>query len=250
MREGVSGLVKRGPGWLGDEIVQHLSRCSWNFSLALAGGSSPRALYQLLADSAGSSQVDWCRVLFLWGDERNVATDHADSNARMVRESLLASIQVPAANILSVPNPGGDAKQAARQYEGLLRDRLPQGEDGFSQIDCVLLGMGDDVHTASLFPQTAALNETEAWVSANFVSKLNAWRITMTAPLINSARDVAFLIAGSSKTTALQTLWYGPYIPEQYPAQMIQPKAGDLTYFVDRPAIGSLSIPPVFRIFQ
>ena len=110
--------------------------------------------------------------------------------------------------------------------------------------------VGDDVHTASLFPQTAALNETEAWVSANFVSKLNAWRITMTAPLINSARDVAFLIAGSSKTTALQTLWYGPYIPEQYPAQMIQPKAGDLTYFVDRPAIGSLSIPPVFRIFQ
>jgi 6-phosphogluconolactonase len=242
-------LAAQACGWLAETIEQHQSGSSSPFALALAGGSTPRALYQLLVKPQ-QHQIDWTRVLIVWGDERNVPTDHVDSNYRMAMDSLIDSIPVPASNVIGVPNPGGDARAAAVAYEKLLRDRLPTDANGLGVIDCVLLGMGDDVHTASLFPETAALGESKAWVAANFVPKLNAWRVTFTAPLINAAKQVAFLIAGPSKTQALQTLWHGPQAPQLYPSQIINPSSGALTFFVDRSALGNVAIPSNFRIVQ
>jgi 6-phosphogluconolactonase len=247
----VSELAARAEQWLIELIRDHQAANSKPFSLALAGGSTPKALYQRLAASSKNSGIDWSRVLFLWGDERNVPADHADSNYRMVRESLLDKLEIDGQNTVRIPTEGGDeaqVSQAALQYENELQRRLPLNSDGMGVIDCVLLGMGDDVHTASLFPETAALRETSRWVVANYVPKLSTWRVTLTAPLINAAKQVAFFIAGSSKGPALNTLWHGPHQPELYPSQMIQPRPGELTFFVDKPAIENLSVPSNFRM--
>lgn len=247
----VSELAARAEQWLIELIRDHQATNSKPFSLALAGGSTPKALYQRLAASSKTSGIEWNRVLFLWGDERNVPADHADSNFRMVRESLLDKLEVDKKSVVRIPAEGGDEAQvseAALQYEIELKRRLPLNSDGLGVIDCVLLGMGDDVHTASLFPETTALRETVRWVVANYLPKLNTWRVSMTAPLINAAKQVAFFIAGSSKGPALDTLWHGPHQPEQYPSQMIQPRSGELTFFVDRPAIENLTVPSNFRM--
>lgn len=247
----VTELAARAEQWLVELIRDHQASNSTPFSLALAGGSTPKALYQRLAASSKTSGIDWNRVLFLWGDERNVPADHVDSNYRMARESLLDKLDVDKQSIVRMPTEGGDegqVAQAALQYEIELEKRLPLNSDGFGVIDCVLLGMGDDVHTASLFPETTALRETSRWVVANYVPKLNTWRVTLTAPLINAAKQVAFFIAGSSKGPALNTLWHGPQQPELYPSQMILPRLGELTFFVDRPAIEGLAVPSNFRM--
>lgn len=247
----VSELAVRAEQWLIELIRDHQAANSTPFSLALAGGSTPKALYQRLAASSKKSGIDWNRVLFLWGDERNVPADHADSNYRMVCESLLDKLEIDDQAVVRIPTEGGDEEQvsqAALQYENELKRRLPLNSAGLGVIDCVLLGMGDDVHTASLFPETTALRETSRWVVANFVPKLSTWRVTMTAPLINAAKQVAFFIAGSSKGPALNALWHGPLQPELYPSQMIQPRPGKLTFFVDKPAIENLSVPSDFRM--
>jgi 6-phosphogluconolactonase len=243
-------LAAQAHCWLVETIQQHQSTTESPFTLALAGGSTPKALYKLLAKHSVESKIDWTRVVLLWGDERNVPVEHADSNYRMVLESLICSVPIPPENILAISNPGGDAGDAAADYEKTLKCRLPTNEDGLGVIDCVLLGMGDDVHTASLFPQTSALHESKRWVVANHVPKLNTWRITLTAPLINAAKRIAFLIAGTAKTTALRTLWHGPHDPILYPSQMIQPQAGELTFFVDRPALGEVLPPVHYRVSE
>lgn len=243
----VGQLAQQACSWLTQLIVQHQKASQAPFSLALAGGSTPKALYQLLAATSKSSGIDWSRVLFLWGDERNVAIDHADSNARMAHEALLNHLPILPDQILAMPTDGVDAKMAAELYESKLRERLQVQRGGFGVIDCILLGMGDDVHTASLFPETAALKETTRWVVANYVDKLSTWRVTMTAPLINAATNIGFFIAGPSKTAALKTLWHGPQNVELYPSQMIRPVDGELTFFVDSAAVDGLTIPPDFR---
>ena len=247
----VTELAARAEQWLIDLIRDHQVSNLTPFSLALAGGSTPKALYQRLATSSKTSGIDWNRVLFLWGDERNVPADHADSNYRMVRESLLDKLEIDDQNTVRIPTEGGDeaqVSQTALQYEIELKRQLPLNSDGLGVIDCVLLGMGDDVHTASLFPETTALRETSRWVVANYVPKLSTWRVTLTSPLINAAKQVAFFIAGSSKGPAINTLWHGPHQPELYPSQMIQPRPGELTFFVDKPAIEGLSVPSNFRM--
>ena len=247
----VTELAARAEQWLIDLIRDHQVSNLTPFSLALAGGSTPKALYQRLATSSKTSGIDWNRVLFLWGDERNVPADHADSNYRMVRESLLDKLEIDDRNTVRIPTEGGDeaqVSQVALQVEIELKRRLPLNSDGLGVIDCVLLGMGDDVHTASLFPGTAALRETSHWVVANYVPKLSTWRVTLTSPLINAAKQVAFFIAGSSKGPAINTLWHGPHQPELYPSQMIQPRPGELTFFVDKPTIEGLSVPSNFRM--
>lgn len=243
-------LAARACNWLLAKIQQHQSNSSQPFALALAGGSTPRALYQLMSEVHNKFRIDWTSVVFLWGDERNVPPDHADSNYRMASDCLIKSLPVSPRNILPVPEPGGDAGLAAIQYEKLLRSRLPLNSGGVGIIDCVLLGMGDDVHTASLFPETAALSESKSWVVANYVPKLDAWRVTMTAPLINAAKQVVFLISGAGKTQALRTLWNGPPVPHLYPAQMIQPISGYLSFFVDQAALGDIVLPSELGTIQ
>ncbi|MEM8734726.1 MAG: 6-phosphogluconolactonase [Planctomycetota bacterium] len=214
---------------------------SGKFSIALSGGSTPRRLYQLLGQLPEGT-IDWSDVLLIWGDERNVAPDHADSNFRMVREAMLDTISIPQENILAVPNPGGPAAEAATAYEATLA-ALPKSAEGQPIIDCVLLGIGDDVHTASLFPHTKALSEMDRVVVENWVEKLDCWRITLTAPAINAARNVAFLIAGEGKREALNSLWNAERNIAEYPSQLIQPDQGILWFLVDEAAVDTLDQP-------
>lgn len=236
--------------WLVQQIQKHQKDQARPFSLALAGGGTPKRLYELLASQSMASRLDWQRILLLWGDERNVPESHPDSNVRMARLSLIDHVPIPVKNVLGVPDSGGDPEQIADSYEQLLRDRLPITAQGWPKIDCVLLGLGDDVHTASLFPHTDALKEKTRWVVANQVQKLACWRITLTIPAINAASRVAFLVSGASKSQALGVLWNGPRNAEQYPAQSVAPAVGNLKFFVDRDALGTVQPPESWSLCQ
>ena len=202
------------------------------FSIALAGGSTPKALYELLATDAYKSRIDWPRVEVFFGDERTVPPDHKDSNYRMAREALLSKAAIPGDNVYRMAGER-DPNTAAKEYGQMLKEKF--GEGG---LDMVLLGMGDDGHTASLFPETDALNETRHRAVANFVPKLNTWRLTLTAPFINRSGDVMILVGGASKAARLQEVLEGPPDPRRLPVQLIQPTNGRLTWVVDAPAAG------------
>lgn len=183
--------------------------------VSLSGGSTPKRLYQLLADR----DLPWQAIHWFWGDERNVIPSDPESNQRMVREALLDRVGVDESKIHAVPVLVDAPQEAAQQYEQVLRDHFPGDE--FPRWDLALLGMGDDAHTASLFPETRALQERSRWFVENWVEKLNAFRYTLTAPAINSARHAWFLVTGSAKRDALKQVWQGPNQPERYPSQLI-----------------------------
>lgn len=208
------------------------------FTVALAGGSTPRRLYALLADEGDSfrQQVAWDRIQFFWGDERHVPPDHADSNYRMADEAMLSRVPVPPENIHRMKGENPDAQQAADEYVEELRECFGGGGVKLPRLDFVLLGMGPDGHTASLFPGSAALHEQEKWVVANWVEKFRTDRITMTAPLLNNAACVVFLVQGEEKAEPLQEVLYGARNAELYPSQLIQPLQGECHWLVDRPA--------------
>lgn len=203
-----------------------------SFSIALAGGSTPRALYELLATPAFKSRIDWMRVEVFFGDERTVPPDHKDSNYRMAHEALLSKVPIPGDNVYRMAGEL-EPNEAATEYGQMLKEKF--GEGG---LDMVLLGMGDDGHTASLFPDTAALEEAKHRCVANFVPKLSTWRITLTAPFINRAGDVMILVSGASKAARLQEVLEGLRDPRRLPVQLIQPSGGRLTWLVDAPAAG------------
>lgn len=236
--------------WLVEQISQHQQSQTRPFSLALAGGGTPKRLYELLASQPMAALVDWRRILLLWGDERNVAASHNDSNMRMARLSLIDRLPMAPSQILPIPDSGGDPKKVADSYEQLLRERLSVNAQGWPEIDCVLLGLGDDVHTASLFPETTGLHEKSRWVVANQVPKLACWRITLTFPVINAARRIAFLVSGSSKSKALDILWNGPRNCELYPAQSVSPINGGLSFFVDRDALANVQPPGRWSVIR
>ena len=207
------------------------------FIVALAGGSTPRRMYQLLAGESFRSRIDWGMVHLFFGDERCVPHDHPDSNYRMVYETLVSQIKIPASNVHPITN-GGEPTENARIYEEEMR-RYFRGLE-HPRFDLVLLGLGEDGHTASLFPDTAALAEKQAWVVANWVEKLRAYRITLTAPSINAAANVNFVITGAGKAPALVEVLFGPKDAERLPAQLIKPEAGVLTWLVDAAAAAHL----------
>lgn len=185
------------------------------FRVALSGGSTPKRIYELIAER----KLDWTKIHWFWGDERNVPLDHSDSNARMVHEALLDRVDIPRSNIHEVPVDVEAPVEAAKQYEQILRQHFV--EANFPIWDLALQGLGDDAHTASLFPETKALQERERWFVENWVEKLNCYRYTLTAPAINSARQIWFMVAGEGKQNALKTVLSGPNSPELYPAQLI-----------------------------
>lgn len=207
------------------------------FAVALAGGSTPRSVYELLASDGWRGQVDWPRVHLFFGDERMVPPDDAASNFRTARESLFRHVPVPAENVRPIEGRG-DAAASAGRYEGELRALF--GDADWPRFDLVLLGMGEDGHTASLFPSTAALDAGRAWVAANRVEKLGAWRVTLTAPAINAARHVIFLVSGAAKAPRLREVLRGPRDPARLPAQLIRPSDGTLEWLVDRAAAADL----------
>ena len=211
------------------------------FRVALAGGTTPRRLYALLAEDSYSARVPWDGVHFFWGDERCVPPDHEQSNYRMAREELLDRVPVPADQVHRMRGEL-QPELAASKYEKLLRQQLsPDGsEKTLGRFDLVLLGMGDDGHTASLFPGTPALAETERWVVGQYVEKLEAWRITLTPPLLNAAHHVLFLVEGQGKAARLHEVLEGESHPDQLPAQLVRPTAGELVWMLDRPAASGL----------
>ncbi|CAA9432117.1 MAG: 6-phosphogluconolactonase, eukaryotic type, partial [uncultured Rubrobacteraceae bacterium] len=204
------------------------------FAVALAGGSTPKATYEVLArDHAGG--VDWPNVHVFFGDERTVPPDHGDSNYRMAREALLDHVPVGFVHRMRGELP---PDEAAASYEGELNEFFG-GEP--PALDLVMLGIGEDGHTASLFPQTPALEATDRLVVANPVPKLKTTRLTLTAPVLNVARQVVFLVAGEGKAEALAEILEGDADPRAYPAKLVRPPGGP-TWMVDR-AAGSLHGP-------
>ena len=197
------------------------------FTVALSGGSTPKALYQLLADEPFRAQVPWTKTYFFWSDERHVPPDHPESNYRMAYEAMLSRVPVPESNIHRIHCENPNADEAAREYEQTL---LP--------LDLILLGLGSDGHTASIFPGSGVLKETTRLVAAPWVEKFNAHRITMTLPLLNSGAAVVFLVSGAEKAGIVKEVLEGP---QQYPAQFVQPTKGQIIWMLDRDAAESLA---------
>ncbi|HLT79875.1 MAG TPA: 6-phosphogluconolactonase [Cyclobacteriaceae bacterium] len=229
-----AGLLRAAAECLCDAIADVVSTKEY-CTMALSGGSTPRGLYELLAAPAFSESIPWNKLRFFLGDERHVPHDHPDSNLRMVRESLFGNRE-PAPGTLFPVDTRLDPKEAAMKYEQTLREVI--GKDG--ALDIVLLGLGDDAHTASLFPHTDALQEKNAWVKEVYVEKLNAWRISFTFPLINAARTVVFLVSGASKSSAVRQVLQGEREPDTFPAQSVQPHDGVVHWFLDEAAASAL----------
>ncbi len=202
------------------------------FAVALTGGSSPEGLYRLLSEDQYKNQIDWTKVLIFWGDERWVPLDHDLSNARMSYEQLLDRVPVRPVNVFPMYRDGITAEDFAAVYNVLLKEML--GSDG--RMDLILLGMGQDGHTASLFPGTVALDETENWVTAYYLEQQQMYRITLTAPFLNRARKLLVIAFGETKAEALKEVLEGPYNSRIYPAQLLAPSQGELLFLVDKKA--------------
>ncbi len=207
------------------------------FTVVLSGGSTPKSLYTLLADDVTlRAAVPWDKVHFFWGDERHVPPDHPDSNYRMAHEALLSKVLVPAANVQRIKSEYPEAHRAADEYDQRLREFFAVTVGHFPQFDLLLLGMGPDGHTASLFPGTVALHERTRLVVANRVEKFNTDRITLTPPVLNNAAHIIFLVGGEEKAETLRAVLQGEQQPERFPAQLISPTQGTLLWLVDRSA--------------
>jgi 6-phosphogluconolactonase len=207
------------------------------FTVALSGGSTPRSLYSLLAKEY--ADFSWSQTFLFFGDERHVPPDHHDSNYRMVNEALLSKVTIPAENVYRVRAELPDASAAASDYEDKLRGffKLQPGE--FPRFDLILLGLGPDGHTASLFPDSEGLKEQSRLVIANWVEKFKTHRITFTFPVLNHATDVMFLASGANKADMVRQILEGTNTPP-FPAQEIQPE-GRLVWMLDQAAAAKLS---------
>jgi len=216
---------------------------SGRFVVALAGGSTPKALYELLTTPRYAPRIDWSRVHVFWGDERCVPPDDPASNYGMAREALLDHVPVLGSNVHRIR--GEDPPSAAATgYEEELRRMFstPAGaplEAPGACFDLVLLGMGDNGHTASLFPGLTAVRERERWVAGEYVPEVSMWRVTLTPPVINAAADAVFLVSGAGKAAMLQRVLEGPRQPDALPAQAIAPRAG-AAWLVDVAAAAEL----------
>lgn len=210
------------------------------FAVALSGGSTPKRVYELLASESYKKQLDWSKVHIFFGDERCVPPDDDASNYRMANEALLARVDLPSKNIHRM-NGVGDAVANSRLYEDEMRTFF--NDAAWPRFDLILLGMGDDGHTASLFPGTEVLNEQEAWAAGIWVEKLGAYRITLTMPAINHAAHIIFMVTGENKAARLAEVLKGEHdAAMRLPAQMIKPLDGSLRWFVDRAASARLSV--------
>lgn len=208
------------------------------FTVVLAGGSTPKTLYELLANETEPhrGQLCWEKIHFFWGDERHVPPDHPDNNYRMAFETMLAKVPVPSKNIHRIKSEIGDADEAAHEYEQTLVQFFKLSKGQLPSFDLVLLGMGSDGHTASIFPNSNVINEKERLVVAPWIEKLKSYRITLTPPVLNNAASVTFLVSGAEKANALREVLEGDYRPECFPAQIIKPKTGKTLWLADREA--------------
>jgi 6-phosphogluconolactonase len=214
------------------QTAQNAVKERGRFTVALTGGSSPKRLYELLAQLPYRDEIPWRQTYVFWGDERWVPPDDPQNNARMAFETLLNRVPVPPEQIFPMSGLLPPSR-SAQTYEDTLRAHFNGQPPAF---DLILLGMGDDGHTASLFPGTTALQEQHRWVIENYLPSQNMFRITLTAPFINQARIIAFLVFGEKKADALYEVLNGKPDPDKYPAQLIKPTAGAVYWFVDEAA--------------
>ncbi|HEY3569369.1 MAG TPA: 6-phosphogluconolactonase [Thermoanaerobaculia bacterium] len=230
--DGVSELMRA----TAEEIVLAARQAAddhGRFTWALAGGSTPRAVYELLASDFYRERMPWSAIHFFWGDERHVPPDHPDSNYRMAREAMLDRVPVPAENVHRIPAEEPDAQRAAAEYESVLRVSFSLSSGEWPRFDLILLGLGKDGHTASLFPGGDAVRESQRLVVAPWVEAQKTFRITLTPPVLNHARRAMFLVSGEEKAEALHAVLEGAREPERYPAQIVE---GNRLWMVDRTA--------------
>lgn len=204
------------------------------FSAALSGGSTPKRLYQLLASPG--HHIPWERVELFQVDERCVPPDHPESNYKMIREALLEHVPIPTSNFHRMTAENPDRDEAARKYAQEMAQVLKPGKGEWPRLDLLLLGMGPDGHTASLFPDSEALDERVLWVRPNFSARVGNFRLTLTLPVLNAASEVIFLISGADKAETLREVMEGPPRHSQLPAQAVQPAHGRLTWYLDQAA--------------
>jgi 6-phosphogluconolactonase len=216
--------------------------------VAISGGSTPKGMFQILADPAKpfAETVPWNKLQLFWVDERCVPPDNPESNYHMTEENLLSKVGIPAANVFRMEGEL-DPEEAASRYESVIRNTLKLEGAEAPHFDLVLLGMGDDGHTASLFPHTDGLNEIGRLVIANHVAQKDTWRISLTWPVINTSAEVAFVIAGADKAPVLAQVLTGPRDPERLPSQLIRPSNGKLLFLLDEAAAAKL--PQIAEIF-
>jgi 6-phosphogluconolactonase len=217
-----------------NKAVAHSGR----FTVALSGGSTPKALYSRLASVQFRDRVDWSRTHLVWGDERCVPPDHPESNFRMVQETLLARITMPPENIhrmLAEKEPG----EAAVAYESELKSFFGLENGEWPCFDLIFLGLGEDGHTASLFPGSKVLDESERLVAGVYVEKLESCRLTLTLPVINAAAQVTFLVSGTSKAKIVREILGSDGASFNYPAAKVRPSEGQLTWMIDSDAARS-----------
>jgi 6-phosphogluconolactonase len=224
--------------WLGEQAIARQGR----FRLALSGGSTPKALYGLLAGPGLAKRLDWSQVSFFFGDERCVTPDHADSNFRMANETLLRPLNIAPDRVFRMTGED-EPEKAARHYEDKIRREFGVAAPAWPGFDVILLGLGNDGHTASLFPGTQALGERERLVVANQAPQGVRQRLTFTAPLINHAQAVVFLVSGSGKAPAVRAVLEDRAAdPRKFPAKLVQPERGRLLWFLDHAAAAELTI--------
>ncbi|MFY9823488.1 MAG: 6-phosphogluconolactonase [Thermoanaerobaculia bacterium] len=219
-----------------DEVVRDAAKAvreRGRFAWALSGGSTPRDLYSLLASPLYRDRLPWSAIHVFWGDERHVPPDHPDSNFRMAREAMLDAVPLPPQNIHRIRAEEPDAAVAAKAYEAELRDFFHLAQDRWPRFDLILLGLGKDAHTASLFPCGEFIHESERLVVAPWVEAQNTFRITLTPPVLNAARLATFLVSGDDKAEPLHAVLEGARDPERYPAQIVD---GNRLWLVDQAA--------------
>lgn len=202
-------------------------------TVALSGGSTPKLMFQILADQF-REELSWDRIQFFWSDERHVPPDHPESNYRMADEALLSHVPVAATNVHRVRGENPNAADAAREYEQTIRDVTKQS---LPRLDLIFLGLGTDGHTASIFPSSEVLRETERLVAAPYVEKFKSYRITMTLPLLNNSPSVVFLVSGTEKAQIVKEVLEGG---NKYPAQAVKPTQGELIWMLDKEAAAYL----------
>lgn len=234
--ENIDQLSQDFAKWLVAYAAQTLEKQD-RFTIALSGGSTPKKLHKLLASDAYRDQVDWSRWHFFMGDERFVPASDDRSNAKMCYETLLDHVPVKEDQIHFYQTEGISAEKSAEAYEALLKSYFENQPTG---LDLIILGMGDDGHTLSLFPHQPIIHEMEKWVDSFWLEPQNMFRITMTHPVANHAASVAFLAAGPGKQKVLKEVLQGEFHPEQFPSQIIQPASGQLHWFVDEAAAALL----------
>ena len=222
--------------WMVEYICKILSTKE-RFSIALTGGSTPKKLYEMLAGDEYKNKIDWSRANVFIGDERFVPFEDDRSNAKMIQQTLLDKVAVNPRHIHFMQTENVSAETSANEYEEVLQYYFHKNTDE-PTFDIVLLGMGDDAHTLSLFPgHQEAINEQTKWCTYLWLEQQNMYRVTLTAPVVNAARCVAFLISGKGKANAFSNILHKKYDPVTYPSQIIRPPKGELHFFVDEDAM-------------